>query len=340
MEKKNYRFGVEGLRCQSCVALIEEKFSAVGGVVSVKVSLSRHQAELVGELGDDHQKIVSELSALIESHGYRLLVQPIQPKVSWREFFIALPLAAVLLSGFWGLQKSGWLDFFSGDGVNYSTALLVGLIASVSSCLAVVGGLVLSLSASHARSGGSRHLPVLFHFGRLIGFFILGGLIGLLGRFWQLSATGNLVLNGVVFLVMVILAINLLDIFPALKDWQPRLPKIFSKGILQTNQKTSFVGACLIGVATFFLPCGFTQSMQLFALATGSFWQGGLTMLIFALGTLPVLALLSFGSLSLAQSPKRSLFFKTAGLIVIVLAIFNFLNVLAANGFIPPLFNL
>ncbi|MDP2705726.1 MAG: sulfite exporter TauE/SafE family protein [bacterium] len=340
MEKKNYRFGVEGLRCQSCVALIEEKISAAGGVVSVKVSLSRQQAELVGDLGDDHEKIISELSALIESHGYRLSLQPIQPKISWQEFSIALPLAAILLAGFWGLQKSGWLDFFSGAGVNYGTALLVGLIASVSTCLAVVGGLILSLSASHARNNGSQRLPLLFHFGRLIGFFALGGLIGLLGKFWQLDPISNLVLNGVVFAVMVILGINLLDVFPVLKNWQPRLPKIFSRGISAANQKVSWVGAFLIGVATFFLPCGFTQSMQLFALTTGSFWQGGLTMLVFALGTLPVLALLSFGSLSLAQSPKRGLFFKTAGLIVVVLAIFNFLNVLAANGFIPPIFNL
>ncbi|MBP6911491.1 sulfite exporter TauE/SafE family protein [Patescibacteria group bacterium] len=48
-----------------------------------------------------------------------------------------------------------------------------------------------------------------------------------------------------------------------------------------------------MGIGTFFLPCGFTQSMQVYTLSTGSFLAGGLTMLSFALGTLPMLLLLS-----------------------------------------------
>ena len=95
----------------------------------------------------------------------------------------------------------------------------------------------------------------------------------------------------------------------------------------------------LVGVATFFLPCGFTQSMQLYTLTTGSFLQGGLTMLAFALGTLPVLALMSFSSFSVQTSGKKGIFFKTAGLIVILFALFNIINSLAAAGFISPLSN-
>jgi sulfite exporter TauE/SafE len=95
----------------------------------------------------------------------------------------------------------------------------------------------------------------------------------------------------------------------------------------------------LVGIATFFLPCGFTQSMQIHALTTGSFWTGGLTMFVFALGTLPVLALLSFSSLSIHNKASSGIFFKTAGLVVIFFALFNILNGLVAAGFINPIWS-
>jgi len=79
--------------------------------------------------------------------------------------------------------------------------------------------------------------------------------------------------------------------------------------------------------------------MQLYALSTGSFTQGSLTMLVFALGTFPMLALLSFGSLNIAQKPWKGIFFKTAGSIVIALALLNLANALATIGVISPLFN-
>ena len=62
-------------------------------------------------------------------------------------------------------------------------------------------------------------------------------------------------------------------------------------------------------------------------------------MLSFALGTLPVLALISFSSFSIQNSPKAGIFFKSAGLIVIMFALFNLINSLVVIEFMPPLFN-
>jgi sulfite exporter TauE/SafE len=95
----------------------------------------------------------------------------------------------------------------------------------------------------------------------------------------------------------------------------------------------------LVGVATFFLPCGFTQSMQIYTLTTGSFMTGALIMFTFALGTLPVLALLSFSSLSIHKKAQSGIFFKSVGLIVIFFGIFNLINSLVAIGLIQPLFS-
>ena len=79
--------------------------------------------------------------------------------------------------------------------------------------------------------------------------------------------------------------------------------------------------------------------MQIFTLSTGSFLKGGLTMLAFAFGTLPVLALVSFSSFSIKNNSKAGIFFKTAGLVVIMFALFNLINSLVVIGVLPPVFN-
>jgi sulfite exporter TauE/SafE len=117
------------------------------------------------------------------------------------------------------------------------------------------------------------------------------------------------------------------------------MPKFLSKHTIGISKFNHTLTPLLVGVATFFLPCGFTQSMQIYTLSTGNFLTGGLTMLWSALGTLPVLALISLSSFSIQNSPKAGVFFKTAGLIVIMFAIFNLINSLVVIGVIPPVFN-
>jgi sulfite exporter TauE/SafE len=203
----------------------------------------------------------------------------------------------------------------------------------------VVGGIVLSLSASYAKEGDKVRPQAMFHIGRLVSFFILGGLIGVLGSVFQLEATGMLVLGLVVAIVLLILGINLLDIFPWVKKLQLTMPTGLGSRVHGLKNANHVLTPLVVGVVTFFLPCGFTQSMQIYTLTTGSFLKGGLTMLAFALGTLPVLALLSFSSLGIHKKAQSGIFFKTAGLVVIFFAVFNFINTLAGAGIIDPIFS-
>jgi len=143
-----------------------------------------------------------------------------------------------------------------------------------------------------------------------------------------------------VALVMLVLGINLLDVFHFTKRLQITMPSRFSRHIVNGSRNDHYLAPLLVGIATFFLPCGFTQSMQLYALSTGSFTQGALTMFIFAFGTFPMLALLSFGSLNIAHKPWKGIFFKTAGIIVILLALLDLTNALVTAGIISPILNL
>lgn len=336
---QTYTFYVQGMHCQSCVLLTQHELQDVPGVTRAKTSLQHARIEVTGEFGTlSAQAILDTLNQALQPHGYTLSYTPFVTRAAWSEFLYATPIAAACIALFILLQKAGIVNLVNASEVTYGTAFVVGLIASVSTCMAVVGGVVLSLSASFAKAGDTVRPQMIFHIGRLVSFFVLGGAIGALGSIFRLGATGTLVLGVIVACVLFALGLNLLDIVP----WARKLSLTAPTGIWK--KLDSLKGAhhvftpLIVGVATFFLPCGFTQSMQAYTLTTGNFVTGGLTMLAFALGTLPVLALLSFSSVNIQSKATSGVFFKAVGMIVLFFAVFNFINALAGAGIIPPVF--
>ncbi len=331
-----YTFHIQGMHCKSCIALTEGELMDLSEVTHAESSLKTHTVDVTGEFGDrTPEQIAQLLTEPLKHHGYSVHLEKQAHTVRWADFSYAIPAAAVFVGLFIVLQKLGIVNLVGGGEMTYTTAFVVGLVASVSTCMAVVGGLVLSMSATYAKEGEAVRPQILFHIGRLVSFFVLGGVIGAVGSAFQLGGTGTFVLSFIVAVILLILGLNLLDIFPWTKKLIPTLPSSFGKGVRGLKGTTGALMPFLIGAATFFLPCGFTQSMQLYTLTTGSYFEGALTMFIFALGTLPVLALLSFSALSIKKM-QTSVFYKTAGLVVIFFGLFNLMNSLVAAGLIQP----
>ena len=337
---KTYTFHVNGMHCNACVVLSESELNDVPEVSKAKSSLVNHSVQVTGEFGDkEPEHIARDLSEVLKPHGYALSLEKQNHLAKWSDFKLAFPIAIGFIALFIMLQKIGIVNLVTASRVSYGTAFVIGLIASVSTCMAVVGGLVLSMSANFAKEGDKVRPQLLFHIGRLASFFVLGGLIGMLGAVVQFGPAGTFFLNITIALVLLILGINLLDIFPFAKKFQPTIPGFIGKQVHGLKNINHTLTPLLVGVATFFLPCGFTQSMQLYTLTTGNFVTGALIMGAFAIGTLPVLALLSFSSLGIHKKAQSGVFFKTAGLVVIFFGIFNAMNALAAVGIISPLFS-
>jgi sulfite exporter TauE/SafE/copper chaperone CopZ len=337
---KTLVFHIGGMHCKACERLAEMELAEAPGVAQVKASLASSLIEVTGDFGDKMPaEMARELGARLEQHGYVLSAEgPLRsPGIKWSEFTVAMPAAVALIALFVLLQELGVGKLVTATRMGYGVAFAIGLVASVSSCIAVVGGLALSLSAYYAKEGDRVVPQVLFHAGRLAGFFVLGGIVGALGTGFVPGRAGSLVLGVAVGGVMILMGAGLLDIFPWLRRWQPALPDFVGEKVRAVKSLHRGVLPLVAGVITFFLPCGFTQAMQIYTLTTGSFLTGGLTMLCFALGTLPVLALVSFSPLELGQRGRSGVFFKTAGLLVIFFGVYNLLISLAAYGVIRPL---
>ena len=336
---KMYTLHVTGTHCASCKILIEDVLGEQGFIKKAQVDLKKEIVEIETDSDKRALEIAEILTIKLKPNGYSFFLEKIiksneRNNVIWK----ALPIGLVFLVLFFLLQKSGVLNLGIGGEITWTTSFIIGIIASLSTCLAIVGGLVLSLSAKVVQDEGSRATKkpfILFHAGRLVGFAVLGGVLGLIGEAIGVNFLFSAILGLLASAVMIMLGMNLLGIFKKNKITLPS--SIFS--FFRKVEHATWA-PILIGIGTFFLPCGFTQAMQISALSSGSFTKGFLIMLSFALGTLPVLALLSFGSASFAHSKHAPLFFKSAGIVVVGLGMFALLSGLAGVGIINPLFNI
>jgi sulfite exporter TauE/SafE/copper chaperone CopZ len=334
--RRTYTFHVSGTHCRSCKIFIEDTLGAYAGVTWARVALKGKTVTIETTLAGNIDNLAEILTEQIRHHGYSLSAEKKVGEKDGGTFWLALPLGLALLALFFFVQKSGILNLGLGGAVTPATSFVIGLVASVSSCLAVVGGLVLSLSATVSRDETRDPRPLLiFHLSRLLSFAVLGGVLGAIGGAISINFTITAVLGIIASVVMIVLGLGLVGVFEKHVISLP--PTIFR--LFRTIEHET-ITPLLIGFGTFFLPCGFTQAMQIAALSSGSFSSGSLILGAFALGTLPMLALLSFGSASFARSKHAPLFFKTAGVLVIGLGTFALLAGLAGLGVIEPLFTL
>lgn len=336
---KQQTFPIKGMHCQSCEVLITEELESLPDVAKADVSLRTKTATITAKKLPPHAAIERAIKAAGYEIGYDEKPAISKDKRVYKDIAIGFGVVAVLLILF---TKLGLGDVsnvnMSGASVGL-VALMIGLTAGFSTCMALIGGLVLGISSRHAEkhptaSPMQKFRPHLFfNLGRIVSFIILGGVIGALGAAFQLKGSLLGLLTIGVGIVMLMLGLQLTGLFPRLKG-SLSLPSSIGKLIgikkhegREYSHKDSFV----LGAATFFLPCGFTQAMQLFAVSTGSWASGALIMGLFAVGTAP--GLLSIGGLtSVVKGVFAQRFFRVVGVVVVAMAFINFTNGITLLG--------
>ncbi len=137
---KQHIFHVSGTHCPSCKLLIEETLIEEDGVTKASVNLEQRTVLIECENDETSKDLMCTLSGKIESYGYRLIEREAQVNIKEQGLiWQAIPIGIIILILFLLLQKSGILNFAIGGGITPITSFFVGLVASVSSCLAVVG---------------------------------------------------------------------------------------------------------------------------------------------------------------------------------------------------------
>ena len=140
---------IKGMHCKACEILISEKLLEIKNIKSAKVSLKGKNAEILSSSQLDHELVGNA----IKEAGYEMGEE--HPK-SWisknTEDYLDLGIAFLVLFSLFTLGSGlGLFNINVGGGnpSNLLVVLLIGLTAGVSTCMALIGGLVLGISARH-----------------------------------------------------------------------------------------------------------------------------------------------------------------------------------------------
>lgn len=189
------------------------------------------------------------------------------------------------------------------EQISLSMLFVIGLFTSIH-CVSMCGGI--NLVASTGDDSRIKK-PLSYNIGRLISYTILGGIVGLIGSVFELNKfiQGSVILFASIF--MILFALSMLRII------RFNMP-IFN--IRNIKTKNSFV----IGLLNGLMPCGPLQAMQLYALSTGSFWLGALSMFLFCLGTIPAMFFMGV-SVNYLSTKIKVIITKITSVLILLLSI-------------------
>ncbi|MDR1230867.1 MAG: sulfite exporter TauE/SafE family protein [Spirochaetaceae bacterium] len=294
---KNETFRIGGMTCVHCQNTIEQALRNTDGIASADVDFNSGTASVTY-----NEAVITAdgIAEIVKKLGYSMIDGRERTSALEAAGTLILILALFLLLRGLGLGSLARAFPVAEEGMSYGMLFIIGLLTSLH-CAAMCGGINISqcIPAAPGVADGAKaavgkksrlnvtRSAVLYNAGRVASYTVIGGIAGAAGS--VISAPAGLA--GVVQLAagafMVIMGIGMLGLFPALRRFTPRLPKIFAKKI--DGQRAGGRNPLVVGLLNGLMPCGPLQAMQLYALSTGSPAAGAFSMFLFSMGTIPLM---------------------------------------------------
>ncbi|HEY5555562.1 sulfite exporter TauE/SafE family protein [Acetobacterium sp.] len=331
---------INGMTCVNCEYRIENKLKKTDGIISATASYTRSQVKFAFDADvislATIVEIIEKLDYKVKNMGQKQKDKEISKKSKITEI---LGIVFIIFAAYMIINHFGGFNIFNSfpeakQGLGYGALFLIGILTSIH-CVAMCGGINLSQCVPDANTTNkngkkcSNIRPgILYNSGRVISYTIVGGIVGALGSVVGFSGTAKGFVAIIAGVFMVIMALNMLNLFPWLRKFNLRMPKIFARKINDQKKSNS---PLYVGLLNGLMPCGPLQAMQLYALSTGDPLQGAIAMLLFSLGTVPLM--FGLGAISSLLSKKFTSKMMTASaVLVLILGVFMFSNGMSLSG--------
>jgi uncharacterized protein len=296
MQKKEKLY-LEGMYCAECKYVIAMVLQNTTGIIKAEVSYANAYADITYE---DSMIDINTIIQEVEKTGYSATVD--RKEVLKRQAFSVL-LIAILTFLFVKVFHHSMAPTIQ-EGMSYAFIFLIGLSTSFH-CVGMCGGIMLSQTAVPDKQIINNKIKAIYptaayNAGRVTAYTLVGALAGAFGSVITIKASvkGNIFI--VIGALMAIRALQMMHIIPRFEKTPFTLPQSCA---LPKNIRDRFVAKPLIiGLLTGLMPCGSLQSMQLYALGTGSLLRGAAVMFVFSAGTVPLMLIL--GGVSTFASKK------------------------------------
>ena len=310
---------VSGMTCGGCEKRINKALAKLDGIDVVNVSYEKAEVEIRFE---EERLGVNHIKETIEALGYTVMEDGgAQPRGTlWKKL---AGLGLIAIASFL-LVKT---DIFTRvpqveSSMGYGLLFVIGFLTSFH-CIAMCGGINLSQCVQINKASGdsafTRLRPsILYNLGRVLSYTLIGGIVGALGSVISISGKYRGVVVVVAGIFMILMGLRMLDIFPWLRH--VNLSFLNTRGNKSEQDNRRRGGPLAVGLLNGLMPCGPLQTMQLYAMGTGSFLTGALSMFMFSLGTVPLLFGLGLISTILSARFNQRMV-KAGAFLVIILGI-------------------
>lgn len=216
------------------------------------------------------------------------------------------------------------------------TALVMGLMGGFH-CIGMCGPIVLALPKSGRNSTGYTTGRILYNMGRVVTYALLGATVGLFGLSLNLAGwqQGLSIFSGILILFLQFAPGNLsgkLSQSLQLPFLVGRIKQRFAKLIHRKGGFTLF----LIGLLNGILPCGLVYLALAGAMGTGSINGAASYMILFGLGTIPMMLTLSLTGRLVSFRFKRKIEKLVPYIIALIALLFIFRGLSLGIPYISP----
>lgn len=169
------------------------------------------------------------------------------------------------------------------------SALILGLLGSLH-CVGMCGPIAFMLPVDRSNSFKKVSQISLYHFGRLVAYSIIGLVFGIVGKSLYIFGIQQQlsIIIGVLMIVLVLLPHKTIGKYNFSKPLYRIISKVKSSLGKALKKKTADT-FLTIGFLNGFLPCGLVYMAVFGSVATGSLLEGSLYMVLFGLGTIPLM---------------------------------------------------
>jgi len=200
------------------------------------------------------------------------------------------------------------------------SALILGLLGSLH-CIGMCGPIAFMLPVDRSSNVKKFTQIGIYHLGRVLSYSILGFIFGILGKglfVFGLQQKLSIII-GILMIVTILLPFGKLNKFNISKPIYKIISKIKNKLGKELKRKTADT-FLTIGFLNGFLPCGLVYMALFGATAMGNPLEGSAYMLLFGIGTIPLMtSAIYFGGL--LKGTRRLRIQKMIPVIVVIIGI-------------------
>lgn len=169
------------------------------------------------------------------------------------------------------------------------SAFILGVLGSLH-CVGMCGPIAFMLPVDRSNSLKKVSQISMYHLGRLLAYSSIGLVFGMIGKsLYLFGMQQNLsIIIGIVMIVLVIIPHKTISKYNLSKPLYRLISKVKSALGSALKKKTSDT-FLTIGFLNGFLPCGLVYMAVFGAIASGNLVKGSLYMLLFGIGTIPLM---------------------------------------------------